>query len=165
MRSEPLANIRTAARLNAITPGQMLFKRYADRVRQRLSMRKTKQQGVRRRRSSILANLHSAARRGVTFDSQASFQHRELPEEVSPAVDRWQQSVADVVLLLQGAKAFQSSLADRKARLQSFTIQEARQAAPSLQLTNDPDISACVPNDYLSVVTHCVCSENAESSI
>jgi hypothetical protein len=117
MRTAPLADIRSASRLNPITPGHMLFKKYVERVRMRMNTMKTLKEGLRRRRSSILANLHSSGRR-VAFHPNVNFSH---PENVTEAEDRWHRSITLVLVLLQVVRAFRGG---RLARVHTFTIDE-----------------------------------------
>jgi hypothetical protein len=128
----------------------MMFKKYVDRVRNRLAFRKNTQRGLRRRRSSILANIHSAGSRGITFDSHVSVHHPEIPEDIAEGVDRWHQSIALVVVLLKATKAFRSGLDDRRARLHTFSIDETGGSVANAPSTTDKGESKFVRWSVLS---------------
>ena len=129
----------------------MLWKQSLARIRLRLSVSAAfrlaaQKQQIRRRRSSILANLHSGAR-NVNFGAHDRTSVVVFETELSLAVDRWHRAITQICIECRVVRCFKEAKLQPQARLLTFAVSDVRGMATN---TSEHD------SEPLLYVAHCI---------
>ena len=108
----------------------MLWKQSLARIRLRLTVsaafrRAAQKQQIRRRRSSILANLHSGAR-NVNFGASARESVVVFEAQSSQAVDHWHRAITQIVIECRVVRCFKEFESHKQARMLTFAVSDTR---------------------------------------
>jgi hypothetical protein len=116
----------------------MLWRQTMQRIRLRLAasaaFRSAAQQTrLRRRRSSILATIHSAAYR-AQLSGNLEDQDQRGDDEITLAMDRWHRAITQVILQSRAVKRFKLGL--KRGAVHQLTIDDGRRGVPSISVSS-----------------------------